>query len=120
MAAPSLQRIEGPLPAHALTLVQAADALACAIPIPLVQEALDHVGCPPALQRAIPVVKAASAVGLLAGHRSRPLGRLTTGALVGYFACAIGAHVRVKDPAWRYGAAIGMLGLTLVARRSYR
>ena len=120
MAAPTLVRGEGPLPAHVLTLVQAGDAVACAIPLSFLKEALDAVGCPPALQRAIPVVKAASVVGLVAGQRKPALGRLTTTALVGYFLCAIAAHARVKDPADRYVAAVGMLGLTLAARRSYR
>ena len=75
---------------------------------------------PPAVRRAIPVVKAASVVGLLAGSARPRVGRITTMALLGYFACAIGAHARVRDPAWRYAAAAGMATRTLVASRSYR
>ena len=102
-----------------LLAIQAADAVACAIPLAIIRRDLDRVGCPPALQRAIPVVKAASVAGLLAGLREARLGRLTTTALLGYFACAVGAHARVRDPAWRYAAATGMGALVLVSRRSY-
>jgi hypothetical protein len=57
--------------------------------------------------------------GLLAGRRHAGLGRLTTDALVAYFLCALGAHARVQDPAWRWVPAAGMLGLTLMVRRAY-
>ena len=120
MAAPALLRSDSDLPVRTLTLIQAADAVACAIPLAPLQEALEHVGCPPALQRAIPVIKAASVVGLLAGRRDARLGRLTTTALLAYFACALGAHARVHDPAPQYAAAAAMAGLTLVARRRFR
>lgn len=102
-----------------LLAVQAGDAVACAIPLTIIRNDLTRLGCPPALQRTIPVVKAASAVGLLAGWRNPRVGRLTTDALVAYFVCALAAHGRVRDPAWRWAAATGMLGLTLIARRAY-
>jgi hypothetical protein len=102
-----------------LLAVQVGDAVACAIPLAIIRRDLTRLGCPPALQRAIPVVKAASAVGLVAGRRDPRIGRLTTDALVAYFVCALAAHGRVRDPAWRWAAATGMLGLTVVARRSY-
>ena len=120
MAAPALLEADNPLPVNVLTAVQVADAVACAIPLPVLREALDHVGCPPALQRAIPVVKAASVVGLVAGRRNPRLGRLTTTALLAYFACALGAHARVRDPAPQYAAAVGMAALTVAARRTFR
>ena len=119
MAAPALLRADADLPVRALTAIQAADAVACAIPLPLLREALDHVGCPPALQRAIPVIKAASVAGLLAGRRDARLGRLTTTALLAYFACALAAHARVHDPAPQYAAALGMTALTITARRRF-
>lgn len=105
--------------ARLLLAIQVADAVACAIPLPAIQQDLERLGCSPRLQRTIPVVKAASALGLVAGRRDARLGRLTTDALVAYFVCALGAHARVRDPAWRWAAAAGMLGLTLVARRSF-
>ena len=103
-----------------LLAIQAGDAVACGIPLPIIQRDLERLGCSPALQRAIPVLKAASAVGLLAGRKDPRLGRLTTDALMAYFVCALGAHARVRDPLWRWAAATGMLGLTLVARRAFR
>ena len=103
-----------------LLAIQAGDAVACGIPLPIIQRDLERLGCSPRLQRTIPVLKAASAVGLLAGRKDPRLGRLTTDALVAYFVCALGAHARVRDPLWRWAAATGMLGLTLVARRAFR
>jgi len=120
MAAPALLRADSELPVRTLVAIQAADAIACAIPLPALKDALDHVGCPPVLQRAIPVIKAASVAGLLAGRRDARVGRLTTSALLAYFACALGAHARVRDPAPNYVAALGMAGLTLAARRAFR
>ena len=105
--------------AGSLLLIQAADAVACAIPLPIIRRDLERLGCSDTVQRTIPVVKAASVAGLLAGLRSPRLGRLTTTALLGYFTCAVAAHARVRDPAWRYAAAVGMAGLVLTARRSY-
>ncbi|HEU5082309.1 MAG TPA: DoxX family protein [Acidimicrobiales bacterium] len=102
-----------------LLAVQATDAVACAIPLEVIRQDLERLGCPPWLQRTIPVVKGASVVGLLVGRRHPRLGRLTTDALVAYFLCALGAHARVRDPAWRWAAAAGMLGLTIVARQAY-
>ena len=103
-----------------LTAIQAADAVACAIPLGIIQRDLDRLGCSPTLQRAIPVVKAASVAGLVAGAVRPEVGRLTIAALLAYFGCAMGAHARVSDPAWRYAGAVGMTGLTLAARRAYR
>lgn len=103
-----------------LVAIQAGDAVACAIPLAIIRRDLDRLGCSPALQRTIPVVKAASVVGLGAGVVRPELGRLTIAALLAYFGCAVGAHARVGDAAWRYAGAIGMIGLTLAARRAYR
>ena len=105
--------------ATVLVAVQATDAVAGAIPLDTIREELTRLGCPPWLQRVIPALKAASVVGLLAGRRDPRLGRLTSDALVAYFLCALGAHGRVRDPAWRWAAAAGMLGIVLFARRLY-
>lgn len=105
--------------AKLLLAIQATDAVACAIPLAAIREDLERLGCPPWLQRTIPALKGASVLGLLAGRRYAGLGRLTTDAVVAYFGCALGAHARVRDPAWRWAAATGMLGLALVARRAY-
>jgi len=114
------KRLDAKSAARMLLLIQAVDSVACAIPLAVIREDLDRLGCSPTVQRAIPAVKAASVAGLVAGRRRDRLGRLTTTALLGYFACAIAAHARVRDPAWRYAAATGMGALVLVSRRSYR
>jgi hypothetical protein len=100
--------------------VQIADAVVCAVPNGVVQQDLDRMQVPEEVRRAIPVLKAASAVGLTIGLWRPRLGRLTAGALVAYFVAALGAHARVRDPAWRYVAAFGMLGWATRAERAYR
>lgn len=80
-----------------LAAFQAADAVLCAIPAPFIATALDTVECPQQIRPVLPIVKAASAVGLLAVHRFPGLARLTTAALTLYFVLAVGAHVRVRD-----------------------
>ena len=105
--------------AKGLTAFQAVDAVGAAT-VPIIRRDLERLGCPRWLRNTIPVLKAASAVGLLVGRREPRLGRLTTDALVVYFVGALGAHARVRDEAWRYAAAAGMLGVTVVARQAYR
>ena len=81
----------------ALATFQAADALACAIPVPLIAKALDQLGVPQNIRWILPVSKAASAIGLLSASRFPTLARLTTAMLTVYFALAVGAHIRVRD-----------------------
>ncbi|MGV0748910.1 DoxX family protein [Mycolicibacter heraklionensis] len=80
-----------------LAAFQVADAVACAIPVPYIATALDQLGCSPEVRKVLPIVKAASAVGLLSVHRFPGLARLTTAALTLYFVLAVGAHIRVRD-----------------------
>jgi hypothetical protein len=80
-----------------LAAFQAADAVACAIPVPFIAKALDTVQCPQQVRPILPIVKVASAVGLLSVNRFPVLARLTTAALTLYFVLAVGAHVRVRD-----------------------
>ena len=93
----------------ALVAVQTGDAVFNTFPTQWLQDDLDRLRLSPPVRTAIPIIKASSAVGLLAGLRWPRLGRLTAGAIVAYFLCALGAHARVRDPAWRYAAAAGML-----------
>lgn len=81
----------------ALAAFQAGDAVACAIPVPYIAKSLDALGVPPAMCRALPVVKAAAALGLLSVFRFPGLARLTTAMLTVYFTLAVAAHVRVRD-----------------------
>jgi hypothetical protein len=81
----------------ALAAFQAGDAVACGIPIPPITKALDKYGVPQNLRWILPVVKAASAIGLLSAGRIPALARLTTAMLTLYFVLAVGAHIRVRD-----------------------
>jgi DoxX-like family len=81
----------------ALAAFQAGDAVACGIPIPPITKALDKYGVPQNLRWILPVVKAASAIGLLSATRIPALARLTTAMLTLYFVLAVGAHIRVRD-----------------------
>ncbi|MBU3749715.1 MAG: hypothetical protein FGM52_04565 [Mycobacterium sp.] len=51
------------------------------------------------LDRVLPVIKGAAAVGLLSVNRFPGLAPLTTAMLTLYFVLAVGAHVRVRDKA---------------------
>ncbi|KWX66136.1 DoxX family protein [Mycobacterium sp. NAZ190054] len=92
-----MSRLTSPRTYAVLAAVQAADAAACVGPIAPVKKAFDDVGLAEELRPLIPVVKAASAVGLLSVYRRPALARLTTFMLTVYFLLAAGSHVRVKD-----------------------
>lgn len=96
-----------------LAAFQAADAVACAVPLPYIAKALDTVGCPPQVRTVLPIVKVASTVGLLSVNRFPALARLTTAALTLYFVLAVGAHVRVRDSV--ANSALAALFLALFA-----
>jgi hypothetical protein len=83
----------------ALAAFQAADAVACAIPVAPITQALDTLEVPQRIRWVLPAAKAASAIGLLAGRRFPGLARLTTALLTVYFVLAVGAHIRVRDKA---------------------
>jgi len=80
-----------------LGLIQAGDAVACAIPIPPIEKSLDDLGVPQEIRWVLPVVKVAAAVGLLSVFRFPGLARLTTFMLTVYFTLAVGAHIRAHD-----------------------
>ncbi|MCB0947980.1 MAG: DoxX family protein [Mycobacterium sp.] len=94
-----------------LAALQAGDAVACAIPLAPITKALDDVGLDPRLRPVLPVVKAASAVGLAAVSRFPALARVTTFMLTVYFVLAVAFHIRARD--WSPGlvAASSLLAL---------
>ncbi|KUI40274.1 DoxX family protein [Mycobacterium sp. GA-2829] len=96
-----------------LAAMQVADAAACVKPIAPIKKAFDTVGLPEELRPVIPVVKVASAVGLLSVFRWPALTRLTTFMLTVYFVLAAGSHVRVRD--WSPGLAASSSLLALFA-----
>ncbi|BDM70734.1 hypothetical protein HEK616_42210 [Streptomyces nigrescens] len=95
-----------------LAAVQLGDAALCVGPVGFVRACLDDVGFPRRYWGWLPVVKTASAAGLIVGIWFLPLAVLTTAALVVYFLVAISLHLGAKD----YGRnlflnATGMLAL---------
>lgn len=101
-----------------LAAVQAADAAACLGPIPPIKKALDDVGLAEELRPLIPVVKAASAIGLLSVFRWPWLARLTTFMLTVYFVLAVGSHVRARD--WSPGLVAASSFLALFGAMTVR
>ncbi|MBJ7338418.1 DoxX family protein [Mycolicibacterium sp.] len=95
----------------ALGAMQAGDAIACGLRLAPVEKALDDVGLAQELRPLLPIVKGASAIGLLSVYRFPALARLTTFMLTVYFVLAVAFHVRAKD--WSPGlvAATAFLGL---------
>lgn len=94
-----------------LAAMQAGDAIACAMQVAPITKALDDVGLAAEWRPVIPVVKAASAIGLLSVYRFPGLARLTTFMLTGYFVLAVAFHLHARD--WSPGlvAASSFLGL---------
>src|SRR5437868_13688169 len=85
-----------------LVAVQLGDAAFNAVPSQWLKDDFDHLGIPEDVRFIFPVIKSASAVGLLGGLRWPRLGRLTASALVVYFGLALGFHARAKDSAQKY------------------
>src|SRR5947207_9539301 len=77
-----------------LVAVQSADAAFNAIPTQWLRDDLDHLGVPEGLRFVFPLIKSASALGLLGGFRWPRLGRVTATALIVYFLAAMGFHAR--------------------------
>jgi hypothetical protein len=80
-----------------LAAFQAADAVACAIPLAPIAKTLDTLRIPQDIRWLLPASKAASVIGLLSAGRFPPLARLTTAMLTLYFTLAVAAHLRVRD-----------------------
>jgi len=103
-----------------LVAVQPADAAFNAIPTQWLREDLDHLGVPEDLRFVFPLIKSASAVGLLGGLRWPRLGRITAAALIVYFLAAMGLHARAEDRVLRYAPATAMLAWSIAALRAFR
>ena len=95
----------------ALAAIQAGDAVACGLQLPPIKKALDDVNLAAELRPVLPIVKGASAIGLLAVYRFPALARLTTFMCTIYFVLAVAFHVRARD--WSPGlvTAASFLGL---------
>ncbi|HME49959.1 DoxX family protein [Mycobacterium sp.] len=104
-----MSRLTSPRVYYALAAFQAADAVACAIPLPPIAKNLDDLGVPQGIRWVLPVVKAAAAVGLLSVSRFPRLARITTAMLTLYFVLAVGAHIRAHDRPVNAAAAASFL-----------
>ena len=111
MAVFGLTRDNSPL--LALAAGQAVDAGLSIGPVPFVRDCLTGVGFPERYWGIFPVIKAASAVGLVVGTRHFGIARLTAWALVVYFILAVAAHLRARDFRIYFGAAVAMLVFAL-------
>lgn len=98
------------LSVRALVAVLATDALYNITPNKWMDADLEHLQVHRQLRYVFASAKASAAAGLMLRHRSPHLARLAARGLVAYFILAIGAHVRIRDEAWRYGLAVAMLG----------
>ncbi len=94
----------------ALAAFQAGDAVACAIPLPPIAKTLANLGIPQDIWWVLPACKAASVIGLLSASRIPALARLTTAMLTLYFALAVSAHLRARDPIVNAVPAASFLG----------
>ncbi len=99
--------------------MQVSDGLFNVVPNDWIDADLERLRLPNAARLVLGAVKFASAGGLVLGLRSPALGRLTARLLVAYFALALAAHARVRDPAWRYLPAAAMLAWSARVVRAY-
>jgi DoxX-like family len=102
-----------------LAVVQIADAAFNVAAREWMRANLEHLRIPYGYRHVFPIVKTASAAGLLAGLQWAPLGRLTARLLVVYYILAMLAHYRVKDPVKNYVPAAAMLAWSALAQRTY-
>ena len=101
-----------------LAALQLADAIGNGlVPRRYLSAHLDHLGVPNRLRPALPVIKVAGSAGLVAGIKLPRLGALTAACLVGYYAAAVGFHVRAGDHpvVWLPAIAFGATAATSLA-----
>ena len=91
--------------------MQAVDAVLCIGPVRFVGECLEDVELPRRYWAVLPVVKAASAIGLASVWRTPALARFTSGMLTLYFSLAVGAHIRVRDFGRNFASATALLAV---------
>ncbi|GAB3166305.1 DoxX family protein [Myceligenerans halotolerans] len=99
-------------PVVLLAVAQAVDAAICVKPRDWpVGQCLRGVNFPEHWWWVLPWIKAAAALGLVAGIWVPGLGAVTAVALVVYFVLALGFHVRARDFGIFFASAVGMFVL---------
>ena len=88
--------------------------------VPKLVETVERLNVPKQLIPLLPICKTLGATGLLIGLKSKPLGIVAGLALIAYFICAVGFHVKAKDPMSETAPAalFGVLALAAVILRS--
>jgi hypothetical protein len=96
--------------------IQAADLAVTQLSSSYGDDHLDHLGVPRALRPALPAIKAAAVVALVATHKHRVPRSIAGAALVAYYAAAVSLHVRAGDGLATTAPAAGccLLATTLV------
>lgn len=84
-------------PLAVLAVIQLVDAALCWKPVGFIRDCLVDVRFPRRFWRVLPVLKVASAAGLIIGIWFPPLALVTGIALVCYFIVAIAMHVTARD-----------------------
>lgn len=84
-------------PVIVLALIQLADGVMSAKPLPFIAKCFDDVGFPRRWWWVLAPIKFAAAAGLLAGIWIPYLGAVTSVALVAYFVVAISMHIAARD-----------------------
>jgi hypothetical protein len=98
----------------ALAAFLAGDAVASAIPVPYVAKNMAAMRIPPKVRWAVPVAKAAAALGLGSVFRFPGVARATTAMLTAYFAGALGIQLRVRNRAANIVPAVLLLAVFAV------
>ncbi|MFC9560627.1 DoxX family protein [Agromyces sp. NPDC056965] len=84
-------------PVVVLALIQLADGVMSAIPLPFIAKCFDDVHFPRRWWWVLAPIKFAAAAGLILGIWVPWLGLVTCAALVAYFVVAIGMHIAARD-----------------------
>jgi hypothetical protein len=100
-----------------LALVLTSSAVAKVTRQPAVVKGMTAVGVPEARVPLLAIPLFAGAVGLVVGLWIEPIGIAAAACLVLYFALAVGAHLRVKDPNFAPPAALGLFAVAALTLR---
>jgi hypothetical protein len=78
--------------------LQAAEVVASATTPETSRARLDRLGVPTSVRSALPVIKVATAAGLLLGGRTPRVGAAASAVMVAFYAAAVSFHCLADDP----------------------
>ena len=106
--------------AFGLVALQLADAVGNAlVPDRILQPHFDRLRVPQRVRPLFPAIKVASSAGLVLGLKWRRLGVVTSVCTVGYYAAAVGFHLRAGDHPFVAVPAAAFGGSAVVALVTY-